>query len=187
MAASDLLGGLRPALPPCRAEARRNARHGHDREAGRLRPALEHDDGGAGGGSRVRDRRAQVVLFRADVRRVSDPRAGSRRAVVLFPSAVHPRRRAQRDPDPAVEGQARRSIECELRGRVRRRARVASRRGRPRRADHPRDGNVLPPRLRAGYRRAGSSVRVAGDPSCAKSFGVRPKTGRPAAHAQCAR
>ncbi len=149
VAAAHLLGRLRPALPPGRAEARRDARHGDDREAGRLRPALEHDDGDAGGRSRVRDRRAQVVLFRADVRRVPDPRAGARRTVVLFPSAVHARRRGQRDPDPAAEGQARRSIERELRGRVRRRARVASRRGRARRADHPRDGNVLPPRLRA--------------------------------------
>src|SRR5207342_2803099 len=54
---------LRPARAAHRRQARRHARHGHDREAGRLRCARQHHARSkAGGRGRVRADRAQVVL-----------------------------------------------------------------------------------------------------------------------------
>src|SRR5438045_3875679 len=47
MAAPDFLARLRQELPPGGREARRAHRHGHDREAGWLGSAQQHDDGAA--------------------------------------------------------------------------------------------------------------------------------------------
>ena len=155
---------LRSALRAGVRQARRHDRHGHDREAGRVRRADQHDARGAGRRARVPHRRPQVVLLRADVRCAPDPRAGGRRPVVLPAAALHAGRARQRHPDPAAEGQARRSLERELGSRVLERARGARRRRGPRDPDDPRDGHVLPARLRAGFRGA--------DPRCARAGGA---------------
>ena len=109
---------------------------------------------------RVRDHRPQVVLVGADVRRVPRPRPGRRRALLLPDAALHSRRRAQRDPHPAAQGQARQPLQRLERGRVPRRLGADGRRGGPRRADDHRDGQPHPARLRLGAA-AGMRVGVA--------------------------
>ena len=98
-------------------------RHGDDREAGRLRRARQHDDARPpGGDGRLRADRAQVVLQRADVRRVPRARPGRPRAsrASLVPADPARRRRATRSassasrtssataPTPVARGRARR-------------------------------------------------------------------------------
>ena len=58
----------------------RAGRHGHDREAGRLRRARQHHLGRARGRRPVRDHRPQVVLLLSALRRLPDARPGRRRA-----------------------------------------------------------------------------------------------------------
>ena len=66
---------LRPRAAAARREARRAGRHGHDREAGRLRrPGQRHRGPADVGRRRVHPARPQVVHLGADERRV--PRAG---------------------------------------------------------------------------------------------------------------
>src|SRR5207247_24128 len=103
---------------------------------------------GAGPGRRVRADRPQVVLLGADVRRLPRPRAGGARALVLPPAALPPRRDAESLPHPAPEGQARQPLQRLERGRVRPRLGADGGRGGARRADHHRDGEPHPPRLR---------------------------------------
>ena len=91
----DLLGGARPAggaraggrvgAPPDPAVVRRRCagRHGHDREAGRLRRARQHHSGRACRRRAVRHQRPQVVLLISALRRVPHPRPGARRVVLL--------------------------------------------------------------------------------------------------------
>ena len=66
---------LRSGLCAMVDQARHDARHGHDREAGRHRRALQHDAGGARRGCLSRHR-AQMVHVGADVRRLSGAGAG---------------------------------------------------------------------------------------------------------------
>ena len=67
---------VRPRDPAGRREGRRAGRHGHDREAGRLRRPGQRDRGPADRGRRrVHAARPQVVHLRADERRL--PRAGA--------------------------------------------------------------------------------------------------------------
>ena len=163
MGAALPLARLRRALAPGRPQAGRALRDGDDREAGRLRRAREHDDRDAGqrrrAWRRVRARRPQVVLLGADVRRLPGPRPGRRRHLLLPAAALDPRRRAQRLPRPAAQGQARQPLECVQRGRVPRRLGAHGRRGGPRRADDHRDGQPHPPRLRD--RRAPAAIAPA--------------------------
>ena len=78
-------------------QARHDARHGHDREAGRHRRALQHDAGGARRG-RLPHHRAQMVHVGADVRRLPGAGAG-RGGTELFPdAALCARWLDQRDP-----------------------------------------------------------------------------------------
>ncbi len=127
MAPAHLLARLRSQIHPVGSEARRDAGDGNDGEAGRIGSALEHDRRNAPRRPRIPYHRAQVVPLGADVRCVPDPRAGPRRAVLLLPAALHAGGRRQRDPHRAIEGQARRPLQRELRGRVLRRPRLARR------------------------------------------------------------
>ena len=86
-------------------------------------------------------------------RHVPGPRAGAGRAVLLPGAAGAARRRAQRDAADAAQGQARQQVQRLVGDRVRRRGRLARRRGGPRRADHRRDGQHDPARLRDRHRR----------------------------------
>ena len=184
MAAAYLLGGIRPALPAGGRQAWRDDRHGHDGEAGRLRRARQHHGRAARRRPPLPDRRPQVVLLRADVRRVPRPGAGGRRPVVLPAAALRAGRERQRHPHPAAQGQAGRSLQRELGGRVLERARRTRRRGGARRGDHPRDGHLLPSRLRARHRRADPGCGGAGAASRAAPRGVRPAARGAAADAQ---
>ena len=154
-AARDLASGWVPKIlardydqsfKPAGGEARRHHRHGHDGEAGRHRRARQHDDGRAGRRRRARRRvphhRPQMVHVGADVRRLPGAGAGAGRALLLPDAALPARRQRQRAALPAPQGQARQPLQCLLRGRVPRRARLADRRGGPRRPDHHRDGDA---------------------------------------------
>ena len=111
--------------------------------------AREHDLGAAAQrrrtGRGVRDHGPQMVLLGADVRRVPGTRPGGRRPLVLPAPSIHARRRAQRLPHPAAQGQARN--QRFERGRVPGRVGAADRRGRPRRPDDHRDGQPHAARL----------------------------------------
>ena len=101
-----------PRFMPADAQARRDAGDGDDREAGRLGRAREHDDAREPLG----DREYRIVghkwFFSAPMSRcLPDPRAGAGRTVVLLPAALHARRRGQRHPHPAAEGQAGRPLQ----------------------------------------------------------------------------
>ncbi len=97
-------------------------RHGHDREAGRHRRARQHHARESATATPTVDR-AQMVHVRADVRRLSGPGAGAKDGLTCF---LLPRFRAGRQARTrlqiaAPEGQARQSLQCVVRGRVRRR------------------------------------------------------------------
>ncbi len=98
-------------------QARHDARHGHDREAGRHRRALQHDAGGARR-RRLPHHRAQMVHVGADVRRLPGAGAGRGGIELFLDAALCARRLGQRDPVPAAEGQARQPLQCLLRSRV---------------------------------------------------------------------
>ncbi len=68
--------------------------------------------------------------------------------LLLPDAALDARRRAQRLPHPAPQGQARQPLQRLQRGRVPRRLGADGRRGGARRADDHRDGQPHPPRLR---------------------------------------
>ena len=146
----------------------RAVRDGDDREAGRLGRSRQHDHGDPAQRRRARGRvradRPQVVLLGADVRRVPRPRPGRGRALVLLAAPLHSRRRAQPDPHPAAQGQARQPLERVQRGRVPRRLGAADRRGGPRGADDHRDGQPHPARLRARRGRRDARRRRPCDP-----------------------
>ena len=76
-----------PTLRAVVDEARHDARHGHDREAGRHRCPRQHDAGGARG-RRLPHHRAQMVHVGADVRRVPGAGAGRSRPDLLLPAAL---------------------------------------------------------------------------------------------------
>ena len=173
-----------PGLKPVGREARRALRHGDDRAAGRLRRSREHHRRAVARRRRVRARRAQVVLLRADVRRVPRARAGGRRALVLPRPARAAGRDAQRLPHPAVEGQARRPLERVERDRARVRVGAARRRGGTRRADDHRDGQPHASRLRARHGGGDAHGRRAGDAPRRAPLGVRQAARRPAADEQ---
>ena len=185
----DLRGRPRPARgarPRLRvdsaADERRGAvRDGDDRAAGRLGRACERDHGPPGGRP-LAARRAQVVLLRADERRLPRARAGPRRPLLL-PARAGPARL----PGRAAEGQARQPLERLGRDRARRRRRPARRRGGPRRPDDRRDGQPHPPRLRARLDRAPAPRRRGGDASRRAPGRVRPPARRAAADAERAR
>ena len=137
----------RPAGPVGQGRAAR--RHGHDREAGRLRRPGQHDPGGARWRRRrVPADRAQVVLLGADVRRVPGAGPGARRADLLRGAAGAAGRDPQHLPAPAAEGQAGQPVQRLGRGRARRHLGPPARRRGPRRAHHHRDGVGDPAGLR---------------------------------------
>ena len=106
---------------PGRREARPDHRHGHDREAGRLRRARQHDARepvGARRPGRSTADRPQMVLLGADVRRLL-VLAQARRALLFFRAALAPDGTQQRDADPAPEGQARQPLQRVQRSRIR--------------------------------------------------------------------
>ena len=94
------------------------------------------------------------------------------------------RRHAQPLPSPAAEGQARQPVERLQRGRVPRRAGPHARRGRSWRADHHRDGQPHPARLRAGLDRGHAPGRGSGNASRRAPLRLRQAPDRPAADAE---
>ena len=73
-----------PQLQARGPQGGRAGRHGHDREAGRLRSARQHHPGARGRGRRLRAGRPQMVLLGADLRCVPDPGAGAARGCRAF-------------------------------------------------------------------------------------------------------
>ena len=127
-------GRVRRAAAAHRGQARRDHRHGHDGKAGRLRRARQHDARLSAGRGRTRRRlpahRPQMVLLRADVRRLPHARLHGQGPQLLPRPAHQARRAAQRHPCAAAEGQARQQIERLLRDRISRRLCPDDRRGR---------------------------------------------------------
>ena len=82
---------------------------------------------------------------------------------------------------PAAQGQARQPLECLLGGGVPGRARLADRRGGPRRPDHHRDGDVHAARLRGRLRRPDAAGACQRHPSLPASQRVPEASRRPAA------
>ena len=114
-----------------------------------------------------------MVFLGADVRRLPRPRAGRGRPGLLPGAALRAGWHAQCDPDPAPEGQARRSQQCQFRGRVPRRAGLAGRRGRAGHRDDPADGGADAARLPDRVRQPDAPGAGAGAASCAASPRVR--------------
>ena len=168
---------VRPSRRAGHAEVRRPRRHGHDREAGRLRCACQHHRGPAAERRRprrrVRDHRAQVVLLDPDERRLPGPGSGRRRHLLLPLSALDAGRRAQQLPPPAAEGQARQPRKRLQRGRVRRRLGTAGRRGGRWSADDHRDGQPHEIGLRARQRRGDACRPRRGHPPRGASLDLR--------------
>ena len=83
---------LRPAFRPWWEKSGHDARHGHDREAGRHRRARQfhHRDAVRRG---LFDHRSQVVFVRTDVRRFLGAGAGARRTDLFLRAALSARRR----------------------------------------------------------------------------------------------
>ena len=94
------------------------------------------------------------------------------------------RRHAQSDPDPALEGQARRSFERVERDRAGRHVGRARRRGRAGSADHHRDGQPHPARLRARFHVDHAPGRRAGNVAHAPPGRVRRAARRAAVDGQ---
>ncbi len=111
-----------PELRAMVGQARHDARHGHDREAGRHGCARQHDARGARWRC-LSHHRPQMVHVGADVRCVPGAGAGRAGADLLLHAALCAGWLRQCDPVPAAERQARQSLQCVLRGRVRRRLR----------------------------------------------------------------
>ena len=98
---------IRPRAQSPGHQGRDHRGHVDDREAGRLRRARRDYAGHPQRRRQLQPHRAQVVHLRADVRRVSRARPGSRRLVVLLPAARTARRHPQPDVPAAAQGQAR--------------------------------------------------------------------------------
>ncbi len=173
-----------PGLRPVEREARRAVRHGHDREAGRLRRPRQRHRGAAAAGRQLHPARPQVVHLGADERRLPGARAGGRRRDLLRGAAGA----AGRHPQPArrrtPQGQARQPLQRLVRARVRRHRRAPARRRGPRRPDHHRDGRRHPARLRARLGRADAARGVRGVLARRPPLGVRLAAGRQAADAE---
>ena len=148
MGAAPAFDPLRSVLPARFAKIRRPDRHGDDREAGRLRCARQHDTRRADRQRRISPARPQMVLLRADVRRVSGAGAGAGRPFLLFSAALDAGRPPQRVSPPEAEIKTGQSLQCFERSGVPRRLGAAVRRRGPGRRDHHRDGAPHPPRLR---------------------------------------
>ena len=141
---------LRPRRPGTVDQARRARRHGHDREAGRLRrPGQRHRGAPYVGRRRLHPARAQVVHLGADERRVPGARAGRGRGDLLRGAAGARRRDAQPARRRTPQGQARQPVQRVVGAGVRRHARAPARRRGPRRPHDHRDGRGDPARLRA--------------------------------------
>ena len=176
---------LRLRAPPGAVETRPAGRDVDDREAGWVRCPGEHHDRDTGrrvgiGRRRVPAERAQVVHLGADERRLPHPGAGAGRADLLPAPPGAARRRAQRPAAGAAEGQAGQPVQRLGRDRVRRRDRLADRRGGPGGGHHPADGHHDPGRLRAGVRRADAGRAVRGGVLRRAPVGLRPPAGRAA-------
>ena len=152
VAAEDPVARLRQELQAGGGQARRHHRHGHDGEAGRHRRARQHHDGRAGrrrrAGRGVHRHRAQVVHVGADVRRLPGAGAGAGRAVLLPDAALPARRHASTRCASSASRTSSATAPMPPRRWSSRRARLADRRGGPRRAGHHRDGDGHAARLR---------------------------------------
>ena len=182
--AAARLHDLRPRPPAGEREARRAVRHGHDREAGRLRRPRQRHRGAAAAGRQLHPARPQVVHLRADERRLPGARPGGRRRDLLRGAAGAARRHPQPARRRTPQGQARQPVQRLVRARVRRHRRAAARRRGPRRPDHHRDGRRHPARLRARLGRADAARGVRGVVARRPPLGVRLAAGRQAADAE---
>src|SRR5438094_268186 len=106
-----------------------------------------------------------MVLLGADERRISRPRAGAARTLLLPVAALDSGPGPEPLPSAAPEGQARKPQQCVGGGGVRPRLGTAGGRGRPRRDDHPGDGESHAARLRDRRRCGDAAGPGAGDSS----------------------
>ena len=141
---------IRPGAEAAGRKGRADARHGHDREAGRHRRARQHHQGRAGRRRLLPPHRPQMVHVGADVGCLPGAGASAGGAVLLPGAAADRRGREQRLPLPAAEGQARQPLERLVRGRIRRRHRRDGRRAGRRHQDHHGHGDADQARLRGG-------------------------------------
>ena len=130
-------------------KGRADARHGHDREAGRHRCARQHRPGPSGPAAASTASPATNGSCR---RRCRTPSWCWRRRSEGLSCFLVPRLLGdgdgQRLPLPAAEGQARQPLQRLVGGRVRRRHRRDGRRARRRHQDHHGHGDADPARLR---------------------------------------
>ena len=181
---------LRSRAAPGRRQAGPAVRHGHDREAGRLRRPGEHHPRGARTGRRRRVPTCSPGTSGSAPRPCAtcfsrSPRA---RRTDLFPAPPGAaRRRTQRHAPPTAQGQARQPVQRLGRDRVRRRAGLAGRRGRPGRGHDHRDGQRDQARLRPRQRSGHAPSHGRGGASRQPPAGVRQGTRRAAADGERAR
>src|SRR5437763_1594204 len=128
-----------------------------------------------------------MVLLGADERRLSRPRAGAARTLLLPVAALDSGPGPEPLPSAAPEGQARKPQQCVGGGGVRPRLGTAGGRGRPRRDDHPGDGESHAARLRDRRRCGDAAGPGAGDSSLQPSARIRAPPDRAAVDARRAR
>ena len=188
MAAEDHGQNLRPPQRPGRSETGRDDWHGDDREAGRFGRARQYDPRHSGrrgrAGQGLRTRRAQVLRLGADVRRLSRPRPGARRAFLFPCAALAAGRNQEPAADRAAQAQDGQRLQRLERDGTARRARLDGGTGRTRRRDHHRDGGDDPLRLHDRLLRRHAYGGFPGDRSLPAAQGVRGVPDRPADHDQ---
>ncbi|MNN38626.1 hypothetical protein D3C81_1526320 [compost metagenome] len=125
-----------------------------------------------------------MVLLGADVRRLPDPGPDRQGPDLLPAAAPSSGRHAQRVLRAAPEEQAGQLVERLQRGGIPWRPGLDGRRGRPRRADHHRDGGDDPLRLHARFQRADAPGADPGRAPLRLPQGRRPGACRTAADAE---
>ena len=165
-AAAHLAATYDPRPVPADAEARRDRRHGDDREAGRLRRAGQHHRRGAvdGRGPGEQYRLTGHKWFcSAPMSDVFLMLAQAPAGLSCFVVPAAPRRRPQRDRDPAAQGQARQPLERVERDRARRARGPARRRGGPRASPRSSRWSTTPGSTACSARRRACAGGRAGD------------------------
>ena len=152
-----------PPFPAVVGEGRHHARHGHDRAARRHRRSHQHDARRARG-RRLFRHRPKMVHVGAHVRRFSGAGAGEGRIDLFSDAAFSARRVGEWTAFPALEEQARQSLERLLGGRVRGCIRLARGRGGQGRTHHHQHGAAHAARLRHRIGRHHAHGVGAGDP-----------------------
>ena len=176
----ELAAEWEPRLTTRRLRGRRPGRHGHDREAGRLRRARQHHPRRARRRRRLRDHRPQVVLLLSPVRRLPHARPGARRACPASCSRAATRASAIQRLKDKLGTRSLPSSEVEFHGV---RGRLVGEEGRGVADDHP-DGQPHAARLPDRLGRVDALGRRAGRAPRPPPQRLRQAAGRPAGDAR---